>query len=111
MRVFPPYGDLWKVAVVDESRLSPDQRTEVHAWVRTVIEPAGIPLDRVRPRFVVTENSEDRRLLLHLTVMAHDSRGMVYIDHAADRVHSEPYVFQITDYPAWLPAVSQQQGE
>lgn len=103
--VDPPYGDIWKVARVDESRLDADQRAELHAWVTSL----GVEPKDVRPRFVVSQRSADGAFLLHLSRLVRDGSGVPFVDIAADRVHTEPLVIEVATFPDWLPAVGAEQ--
>lgn len=103
MRVLaPPYGDLWKVARLDVNALEPDRQQEIFGWLTGL----GIAYRDYRPELVVSQDRDTRAYALHLTryVLAPD--GSKFIDHAAGRVHTEPVVFAITDYPEWLPEVA-----
>lgn len=107
--IAPPYpADLWKVARVDvhHGGVSAERRAELFAW----LELLGVPYMQCIPHLVITQDRQTRGLLLHLSRQARDTAGRIYIDHAADRVHTEPVVLTIDDYPAWLVEVSQQQA-
>lgn len=107
--VHPPYGELWKVARVNVNAepITDEQRTELFAW----LDALGVPYRECRPDLVITKNAEDGRLLLHLTRFALDGKGDKYVDHAANRVHTTPYVVEIAEYPAWLVQASTTQDQ
>jgi hypothetical protein len=107
--VSPPYGELWKVARVDTSAepVTDEQRTQACAW----LESLGIPYRECRPNLVVTQDGQDKRLLLHLARMQHDSSGAKVVNFAENVLHTVPLVVQITDYPAWLVQASQTQDQ
>lgn len=105
--VEPPFGVLWKVARVDVNAwpFTPD-RTELFAWLAKL----GIDHTNCYPTLVISQRP-DRTLLLHVSQFARDVDGGKYVDFAADRVHTEPLVVEITDYPAWLVQASHQQDQ
>lgn len=96
---------LWKVARVDESKLDPDQRSELLGWIRYL----GVEPSTIRPVFAVSED-ETHTFRLHLSRFVYDEAGNPILDHAANELQTEPFVLTITGYPQWLPAISQQQG-
>lgn len=103
-------GHLWKVARVDAARCTAEQRQELIAWVAEVsglLSEAGVAA-YVRPTIVVSQDDRDRSYRLHITKYVLVDGNKV-IDHAAGELHTEPLVFPIIDFPAWLPAVSHQQ--
>lgn len=103
--VEPPYGGIWKVARVDESRLDPQQRAEVHTWMGSL----GVDITQVRPRFVISQRAADGTHLLHLSRFVYAADGRKFVDVAADQVHTVPLVIEIDSYPDWLPAVGAEQ--
>lgn len=107
--VEPPYGELWKVARVDTAAepITDEQRAQACAW----LESLGIRYRECRPNLVITQNAEDKRLLLHLAQMRTDSTGAKVVNHAENVLHTVPLVVQITDYPAWLVQASHLQDQ
>lgn len=107
--VAPPH-DLWKVARVNVHRLPDERRRELIAWV---VEVSGLPREEVeefvRPELAVTQGGNDKSYRLHLSRLYRDGEGRMVIDHAANQLQIEPLVFPVTEFPAWLPAVSHQQ--
>jgi hypothetical protein len=110
-RVEPPYGELWKVARVDTvaEPVTDEQRAEACAW----LESLGIPYRECRPTLVITQNGEDKRLLLHLAQMQTDSTGAKVVNHAENVLYTVPLVVQIDkdSYPAWLVQASHIQDQ
>lgn len=105
--VKPPFGVLWKVARVDVNAWPVDSdRTELFDWLAWL----GIDHTRCLPTLVISQRP-DKTLLLHVSQFARDTNGAKYVDFAADRVHTEPLVVQITDYPAWLVQASHHQDQ
>lgn len=101
-----PYGtDLWQVARVDTAYLDEAQRAELFGWLTDL----GIAYRQCRPTLAISQDAPTRQLLLHLSRFVLDASGEKITDHAANRVHVEPVVYAVTDYPAWLVEVSQQQ--
>jgi hypothetical protein len=91
---------LWRVAIVDDVNMLPDSRKDaVIAWLQSY----GIPTQECAPRLVVTQSEVDGKFRAHVTVYARDDQGAKYIDHAANRVHTEPLVVTVDSYPDWLP--------
>lgn len=111
MKTAPPHN-LWTVARVHVHDLPEIQRTELIRWV---IQVSGLPAtqvnDHVRPDVVVSQLENDGSYRLHISRYVCDQQGRAIIDHAAQQVQIEPLVFTITDFPAWLPEASQQQGD
>ncbi len=105
--VAPPYPmELWEVARVDTARLPEERSRELFAW----LAEWQIPYRQCIPHLVITRDSHSGQYLLHLSRFVLDAFGQKIVDHAANRVHTEPAVFGIDDsYPAWLVEVSQQQ--
>lgn len=100
-----PYGaDLWLVARVDTALLD-HRRLEVFAWLTGL----GIAYRQCRPHLAISQDAATKQHLLHLSRFVLDADGAKVIDHAANVMHVEPVVYAITDYPAWLVEVSQQQ--
>ncbi|MGE5827708.1 MAG: hypothetical protein ACM30G_05000 [Micromonosporaceae bacterium] len=97
--------DLWKVARVYEPTLPKERREELYAWLESLQVQPKLCI----PHLVITHSSLDGRYRLHLSRFALDDRGAKYVDHAADRVHTEPLVIVIDTWPEWLVEVSQQQ--
>lgn len=108
--VAPPH-DLWTVARVDAVRLTGAERAELIDWVSGV---SGLSVAEVReyvlPVALVSQSEQDRRYRLHLSRFVRDAEDRLIVDHAADHLQTEPLVYEITDYPAWLPGVSHQQS-
>lgn len=103
----PPYGELWKVARVDVNAepVTEEQWVELFAW----LDKLGVDHQNCAPNLVITQRP-DKTLLLHVTQFAR-ANGEKYIDHAANRVHTEPLVVQVTEYPAWLVQASHFQDQ
>lgn len=102
----PPHGtDLWKVARVDTVNLADEQRAELFAWLAGL----DVPYRRCRPLLAISQDAVTKQHFLHLSRFFLDPAGEKVVDHAMNRVHSEPVVYAITDYPAWLVEASQQQ--
>ena len=97
--------DLWKVARVYEPPLPKQRREELYAWLQSL----GVEPKRCIPYLVITHSSADGCYRLHLSMYALNDQGAKYVDHAANRVHTEPLVIVIDTWPQWLVEVSQQQ--
>lgn len=109
-QVAPPHK-LWEVARLSTLELTDERTDELISWVSDV---SGLSREEVRdwirPEFCVSQSGEDRTYRLHLTRIYRNERGQMVVDHAAKTLQTEPLVFEITDFPAWLPAVSHEQG-
>lgn len=101
----PPYGtDLWLVARVDTALLD-ERQFAIFVWLTEL----GIAYRQCRPTLAISQDAVTKQHLLHLSRFVLDAAGEKVIDHAANVMFVEPVVYAITDYPAWLVEVSQQQ--
>ncbi len=102
----PPYGiDLWQVARVDTINLADAERAGLFAWLTEL----DVPYRQCRPLLAISQDATTGQHCLHLSRFVLDGTGEKVVDHAMNRIHSEPVVYAITDYPAWLVEVSQHQ--
>jgi hypothetical protein len=93
---------LWKVCRFDLRTIPDPLRRRVLEWV------AGLDVDvlTVTPWLAVSQESPDGRLRAHLSRFVYED-GEKVIDHAMERMHSEPAVIPIAALPDWLPAYQQ----
>lgn len=105
--IAPPYGiDLWQVARIDVQQLDETHQKELYAWLTEL----GVPYRRCIPKLCITQDTKGGQLLLHLSQFALTADDAKYIDHAANRMHTEPVAYVIDAYPVWLPGASLHQA-
>ena len=110
-RIAPPHN-LWVVAKVNALALTGERRRQLIDWVAEVSGLARDEIEEyVQPTALVTQSGQDKSFRLHLSRYVRDDEGRMVVDHAADRMQSEPLVYPISEFPEWLPQASHQQGD